>query len=165
MGKKAGSGQRKVRSTAVLGIIDGWTGPPSPKVTAGHVRRSYAGKRALVENGGVRNMPFSQTNPPCFASVFGVLGSATDGYNSGRRVFSVGSFWKTNPPEHHKRGLIERRGARFWVHLPQTLLRSCQCSARRRTVDEVDMDDRRGGRRCFCISFLVFVRHCGYADV
>jgi hypothetical protein len=31
----------------------------------------------------------------------------------------VGSFWKTNPPGHHKRGLIEHRGARFWVHLAE----------------------------------------------
>jgi hypothetical protein len=40
MGKKAGSGQRKVRSTAILG-----------KSMAGLVKRSYAGKKALVENG------------------------------------------------------------------------------------------------------------------
>ena len=32
---------------------------------------------------------------------------------------SVGSFWKTNPPGHNKRGLIEHSGARFWVHLAE----------------------------------------------
>jgi hypothetical protein len=58
MGKKAGSGQRKVRSTAILG-----------KSMAGLVKRSYAGKKALVENGDAENMPFYQTNPPFFGLV------------------------------------------------------------------------------------------------
>src|ERR1017187_4474821 len=52
-------------------------------------------------------MPFYQTNPPFSGWFFGVLGSVTDGYNCERQVFSVGSFWKTNPPGHHKRGCFE----------------------------------------------------------
>ena len=46
-------------------------------------------------------MPFYQTNPPFFERILSASIALLDGYNLGRHDFSVGSFWKTNPPGHH----------------------------------------------------------------
>jgi hypothetical protein len=49
--------------------------------------------------GDERNMPFYQTNPPFFGRFFDVSNSGIGDCDGNALTKSVGSFWKTNPPE------------------------------------------------------------------
>src|ERR1039458_6839004 len=60
-----------------------------------------------------RNMPFYQTNPPFSGRIFDVNYHEYDCCIGNERKISVGSFWKTNPPEGDFWGVFMEKWVRF----------------------------------------------------
>jgi hypothetical protein len=69
---------------------DGWASRPYPSGCGGH--DGLAGKKGAP-------IRFCETNPPFFKDFFDVTAHAHVSYDGNVRRISVGSFWKTNPPE------------------------------------------------------------------
>ena len=64
-------------------------------------------------------MPFYQTNPPFFDGFFAVSYSLHISYERNTREKSVGSFWKTNPPEGGLWGRFHRKMGSFPENEPK----------------------------------------------
>jgi hypothetical protein len=63
-------------------------------------RGRYEGQASLLCVGrGERNVPFYQTNPPFSEDFIDATAHAQVTCDGNERTISVGSFWKTNPPE------------------------------------------------------------------
>jgi len=85
--------------------------PPSPRLpptrnryggrvgAAIRLRQGYGATRCCAQLGGHKNMCFCETNPPFFVHILDAMVTAQGSCGGMLRRISVGSFWKTNPPE------------------------------------------------------------------
>ena len=62
---------------------------------------------------GERNMPFYQTNPPFCGPILYTTYYSYESYGENGREFSVGSFWKTNPPGGGNEVIFIEKWVRF----------------------------------------------------
>src|ERR1035437_1461542 len=71
-------------------------------------------QRRTEEPRDERNVPFYQTNPPFLRDFFDASAYICMCCNRKSGVFSVGSFWKTNPPEGCFWGRFHRKLGSFF---------------------------------------------------